>query len=148
MKWKKCSKKITLLMLCVFSAMFLCAEGKKLPELLDDRKLINLDKAIEFAKPGADSFFQAETTTAATAIVTTKPVVKEKNIRISIKSEIITYDGKECKYSELEEKLRKDNSKNTVFQLVDDYAETHIYKKVLNMLKNLHDEIGLTYTIK
>ena len=131
----------------MISVVFVCAWGTKPIELLDDKKLIDLDKAIEFAKPGADSLFPIESTAVTTSVhtTTTKPVPKEKKIYINVSSENITYDGKECKFNELEEKLRKNNDKNTTFILNDDFAEAHVYKKVLNLLKDLNNEIVLNY---
>ena len=134
-------------MLCMFPSVFLCALAAKPIELLDDRKLIDLDKAIEFAKPGKDSFFPTEAaiTPVSTTAVTTKPVKTETTITIRIQWETIFYNGKECEYQTLEEKLRKDSDADTIFRLEDDYAEAHIYTSTYKLLKGLQDEIGLRY---
>lgn len=147
MKWKKFKKKGMFLTLCMFPVLFLCALSAKPIELLDDRKLIDLDKAIEFAKPGKDAFFPTDAASISdpNAGSADDPENKETTISIRIQWETVFYDGKECEYRALEKKLRKDSNADTIFRLEDDYAEAHVYTDTYHLLSGLKSEIGLRY---
>lgn len=47
---------------------------------------------------------------------------------------------------EFENMLKCDNKVNVKFKLIDNYAEAHTYKCVLNILKKLHSDIGLEFS--
>ena len=49
-------EKFKLFILMFFFLLFLCGWGKKKVELLNDKKLIDLNVAIEICKPGADGY--------------------------------------------------------------------------------------------
>lgn len=149
-------KKILIIVLCLTSVLFICAWGEKKAELLDDRKLIDLDKAIEFAKPGADSIADTEGENEDDPISETEiqqQVPNEKSIIvISIRDESVTYNGVAYKkdifsnIEDFENMLKRDNKGNVKFSLVDDFAEAHVYKQIFDVLKKLHSEIGLEFS--
>lgn len=151
-------KKILIIVLCLTSVLFICAWGEKKAELLDDRKLIDLDKAIEFAKPGADSIADTEGEYEDDPISETEiqqQVPNEKSIIvISIRDESVTYNGVAYKkdifsnIEDFENMLKRDNKGNVKFSLVDDFAEAHVYKQIFDVLKKLHSEIGLEFSYK
>lgn len=152
-------KRIWLILLAGVATMFLIGWGEKKIELLDDKKLIDLSKAIEYAKPGGDwqensdnreqqnNEDNAETDSRETD---EQESVEEKDqiIVISIRDEEITYDGTKLDdITELKQMIERDYKENVSFRLVDDWAETHIYKAALQILSNLHAEIGITYSV-
>lgn len=144
MRSKKYSKKVFPALLLMLMILVLCAWGEKPVELLDDQKLIDLNKAIDFAAPGGELVTQDDP--AVTAAVTAVTQIREEEIVISIRGERITYNGSECRFEDLEAKLRKTNKEHVRFRLVDDYAESHFYRKTLALLKDLNKEIQLRYS--
>lgn len=151
-------KRFVTIVLCLSSVLLLCAWGTKKVDFLDNQKLIDLEKAIEFAKPGADSVSDTEGENEGNADLeiesgnTPEVPVKDSIIVISIRDEIITYNGSVYKEEILENTeafenmLIRDNNDKTEFKLVDDFAEAHIYKCVLEILKKLHSETDLKFT--
>lgn len=137
----------------LLSVMLLAGWGKKQVELLDDKKLIDLSKAIENCKggdllkpsdnpdgvvePGEDSLSDSGDT------------VSEKEIVISVRNKTVTYDTVEWKnIKNLEMKIRQDFKEKVVFKLVDNYAEAHVYRYIMKVLADLEAEIGITYSIE
>lgn len=151
-------KRFLTIVLCLSLVLLLCAWGTKKVELLDNYKLIDLEKAIEFAKPGADSVTDTEGENSGNPDSenengnTPEVPVKDRIIVISIRDEIITYNGSVYKEEILENTeafenmLIRDNKDKTEFKLVDDFAEAHVYKCVLEILKKLHAEANLKFT--
>jgi len=152
-------RKIRMLFLVTLSLLFLAGFGKKTVELLSDKKLIDLNAAISLCLPGADSSekedgdTQTDLTPAPTAAPTTVPAgpaeypENTRVITISIRGDIITYAAAMWIQPEkLEEKIRLDYRENVSFRLEDDFAEAHVYRKALAILKELETEIGLTFT--
>lgn len=151
-------KRFLTIVLCLSSVLILCAWGTKKVELLDNQKLIDLEKAIEFAKPGADSAVGSEGENSGESDSGNESgnapevPVKDRIIVISIRDEIITYNGSVYKEEILENTeafenmLIRDNKDKTEFKLVDDFAEAHVYKCVLEILKKLHSETDLKFT--
>jgi len=144
MKSKKSDKKPYIVPLLLFILLLLGAWGSKPVELLDDSKLIDLNKAIDFARPGGELI--TPDVTLFTTAVTTEPQVVETEIIISIRGEMISYNGAECVFEDLEDKIRKMSKEHVTFKLVDDFAEAHLYKKILELLRELKEEIQLRYT--
>lgn len=151
-------KKILTTVLCLSSVLLLCAWGTEKVTFLDKGKLIDLQKAIEFAKPGANHADGSEGDNSSkpdseneNGNVPEVPV-KDRIIVISIRDEIITYNGSVYKEEILENTeafenmLIRDNKDKTEFKLVDDFAEAHVYKCVLEILKKQHSETGLKFT--
>lgn len=153
-------KRFLTIVLCLSLVLLLCAGGTKKVEFLDDYKLIDLEKAIEFAKPGADSVSDTEGENSGNPDSENNngntpevPVEDKMNvIEIKITDETITYNGSVCKVDILENTevfenmLIRENKDKTEFKLVDDFAEAHVYKCVLEILKKLHSEKGLKFT--
>lgn len=143
-------RKITALLIVLCSIMLLAGWGKKQVELLNDKKLIDLSKAIENCK-GGDSLKPSDNT--GTDIEqgdgSQSDSMGEKEIVISVRNKTITYDNVQWKNIEtIENKIRQDFEGNAVFKLVDDFAEAHVYRYLINVLSELQSEIGITYTIE
>ena len=152
-------KKYTMLVLLLCSVCFLAGWGKKNVELLDDKKLIDLNAAIERCIPGANEAEQTENE-GKEEKKESEDGEKEKNpaekenieeaemIRvIRVRNRTITYRAVEyTDVSKLKEKIRQDNGRKVTFKLVDDFAEAHIYKEVMFVLTELESEIGLKYS--
>ena len=155
-------KKYTILFV-IFSLMLLAGWGKKNVELLNDKKLIDLDAAIGICIPGADAAqasdnvvnqsdaeneeHNEENMTAEIALDDKERIDEEKQVRvIKIRAREIVYETVETDIDELKNKLKQDNGKNVTFKLVDDFAEAHVYKEVKSMLSELEQEIGLKYS--
>lgn len=151
-------RKYKLLVLTVFSLLFFVGWGKKSVELLNNKKLIDLNLAIEKCLPGAeiqnkepisDNDEKVEELVPKVTVIPEDKVTieeKEKTIVISIRGRKITYNFVECEVDKLKDTIRKDNGKLVSFQLVDDFAESHVYKRVMAILSELELEIGLKYT--
>lgn len=152
-------RKIRLLFLVLFSLLFLVGFGKKSVELLSDKKLIDLNAAIAYCLPGADSATQEEGKTplepsvtprpSATPRPTVIPTIKPqpRTVIISVRERVITYNsGEKIKLIMLEDRIRKDSRYVAGFQLVDDYAEAHVYREIIGILEKLEEELGISYT--
>ncbi len=150
-------RKYKLLLFMVVSLLCLVGWGKKQVELLNDKKLIDLNLALQNCSLGADSKENAsdndekveEIVPEITEIPDDKIVIekKEKTIVISVRGRDITYDfAKWNDIDKLKDKMKQDNGELVSFQLVDDFAESHIYKRVMTILSELELEIGLKYT--
>lgn len=135
-------KKILLTILCLSSIIFLCAAAENKIKFSKEEKLIDLHKAIEFAKPGGESMEESE----GSADSGTPNEDEESVIVISIRDVIITYNGIPLENKDLEQLLRWDCKENVRFCLVDDFAEAHVYRSVLKQLNELHSEIGLKFS--
>ena len=80
-----------------------------------------------------------------------KPTVsiKPRTLDISVRDEQVTYNYVLWPYLDiLKERLQRDHDERTSFCLIDDYAEAHVYRRMLEILNELEAEIGLRYTIK
>ena len=158
-------RKVKISMLVFFSLLILAGWGKKSVELLNDKKLIDLNAAIGICIPGTDAPESNPDTEKDPAEVT--PPVEEKDppegggdseaekepqealprtIVISVRDQSITYDGLEWPDADaLEERIRLDYKGKNSFCLVDDFAEAHVYKKLIAVLEKLESELGITY---
>ncbi len=146
-------RKIRVLFLVLFSLLFLAGFGKKSVELLSDKKLIDLNAAIAYCLPGADSATQEEGKTPLEPSVTPRPTVtptlkpKPRTVIISVRERVITYNsGEKIKLIMLEDRIRKDSRYVAGFKLVDDYAEAHVYREIISILEKLEEELGISYT--
>lgn len=80
-----------------------------------------------------------------------KPTVdiKPRTRDISVRDEQVTYNYKSWPDLDiLKAQLQNDHNERTSFRLVDDYAEAHVYRRMLEILNELEAEIGLRYTIE
>lgn len=74
---------------------------------------------------------------------------KPKTYAVSVRDQVVAY--KNTEWTDLDsftEQLQKDCNEWTTFRLIDDYAEAHVYRKLLKILNELEAEIGLRYTIE
>ncbi len=161
------TKRLALMALMAFPLLFLAGWGKKEVSLLDDKKLIDLDKAIELCIPGADSpentdgnpdgdstsseMADSGDGTNASNISENANMEDSKKIHIiRVIETMAIYDEGKSPYTnmdELRERIKRDNGKNTAFRLVDDYAEAHVYREVMKILAELKEEVGLEYSM-
>lgn len=143
-------KRLLFVIMLLSSVLILSAWGEV--ELLDDGKLIDLDKAIEFSMPGADiphSQSDVPDVPDDPGEPDRPDTPQNRVIVISIRGTTITYNGSVFKGNvTFEQLLRRDNGENVRFELVDDFAEAHVYKGILKILKKLHEEIGLEYSCR
>ena len=74
---------------------------------------------------------------------------KPRTYEVSVRDQVVTY--KNTEWTDLDsftEQLQNDCNEWTTFRLTDDYAEAHVYRKLLETLKKLETENGLRYTIE
>ena len=158
-------RKITALLLAMIAMLVLAGWGKKEVRLLDSSKLIDLNKAIELAKPGGmagDSEENAETSSEAAEAEDAKETEGDnhsvhdtldsvvKNIVIRVRGERISYTCGSINLDNISEtqlmnRIRSDYAAGAQVTLMDDFAETHAYKAVKGLLDELKEDIGLNY---
>ena len=162
-------RKYKLLLLLFFLLLFLVGWGKKSVELLNDKKLIDLNAALGICIPGAEELVSnnGKVTVAPRPTATPRPTVtprptatpkptatptpteapKPRTIIIRVRDQKITYDSEEWKeVDNLEEQIRQDHGDLISFRLVDDFAEAHAYRRIMAILEELEAEIGIRYT--
>lgn len=168
-------RKRKLLLLVSFSLLVLAGWGQKKVELLSDKKLIDLNAAIGKCLLGAEDLIQDDgseimnptTTPGPVGSVTPKPTVTPRvtptprvtatpaptrvplprTIDIRIRDQKIIYNYVEWPDIEiLKEQIQKDHDERTTFRLIDDYAEAHVYRQMMDVLEELETELGLNYT--
>lgn len=149
-------KKINLLVMFIITSLVLMGFGVNTVTLLRKSKVIDLQKAIEFARPGGDEGEKPDTTATDNLLTnndkesTEKEVVQRipTNVKIIVSGKTIKINGAILNDASLVEgKLREIFRKETTYDLIDDYAEAHVYKDVIKVLENLNTEIGLKYSI-
>lgn len=155
-------RKIKWLALMLFSLFLLAGFGKKSVELLSDKKLIDLNAAIGICLPGADDMTPEEGNTTQNPEPTVQPTVtprptvtpkptgasKPRAVIINVRDREVTcgssaWDDMDA----LKERLAREVNSNVTFRLVDDYAEAHVYRRVMAILKELEEEFGISYII-
>lgn len=147
-------KKVRLAAVLVFALLFLAGWAKQSVKLLDDKKLIDLEAALQVCLHGDSMTTGDENTDNPDAPVSTQSptdpkedIDEERIIIISVRDRGITYDaGEEIELNKLEYRIRQDYREKTTFQLVDDFAEAHVYRRIKAILSKLSDEMGLEYT--
>jgi len=164
-----------LFLLLTVSLLVLAGWGQKKVELLSDKKLIDLSAAIGNCTLGADDMTpddgtstknpngQAGVTPTAAPTPTRSPrptaqptrspqpiiVPNAKTIIISIRDEAIFYDLRVVNDMEsLEKRITIENADHISFKLVDNYAEAHVFRRVMALLEELEAEIGIRYIIE
>ena len=146
-------RKSIVVLLVLLSVILLAGWGKKQVELLNDKKLIDLSKAIENCI-GADSLKPSDDTGSEInpdggTQSDSGDAASEREIIISVRNKTVTYDNTEwTNLNTLETKIRQDFKGNVVFKLVDDYAEAHVYRYLMKVLEELQAEMGITYTME
>lgn len=129
--------------------------GTNTVTLLRKSRVIDLQKAIEFAKPGGDEGEQADTTAKDNpeSKDIPEPVVTESqsgptSVKIIISGKTIKIDGAIVQTPDLvENKIREIFRVDNTYELIDDYAEAHVYKGVIKVLEKLNEDIGLKYSV-
>lgn len=153
-------RKIRIVLLLVLSIFILSGWGEKSVELLNDKPLIDLNKAIKEVPLGK----QGNTLTIKGYEKSSEEVTignqnensaKEKSevsqdkieYQIIIQDTTIHYNGN--KYTDMEtvkNKINSDcNNMKIKICLIDKYAESHVYKEILAILEQLHKENNLEY---
>ena len=170
-------KRGKLLLFLTVVLLVLVGWSQKKVELLNDKKLIDLNVAIGKCTLGAEDLVPEEgdsmqdvnnpvTAPDPKISVTPKPtpgitpthqptihpkptlppLLKPRTLDISIRDQQITYNKVLWKDWEiLKAQLQKDHDERTTFRLVDDFAEAHVYRQMLEILNELEAEIGLRY---
>lgn len=156
-------RKIRWLALVMLSLFLLAGFGKKSVELLSDKKLIDLNAAIGICFPGADDMIpeegditqtpeQEEPTAKPTATprptVTPKPTgtAKPRAVVINVRDREVTCGSSTWEdMAAFKERLAREANSNVTFRLVDDYAEAHVYRQIMAILKELEEEYGISY---
>lgn len=133
-------RKWIILILMILSFLFLVGWGQKQVELLNDKKLIDLDAAIERCIPGADVPDENGDNSTDGQKNNTQLVISIRNRQVTYKNE------RYINMDRLKDSIKQDNGKGVSFKLVDDFAEAHVYKKVMAILSELQKEVGLKYT--
>ena len=146
-------KKVRLVAILVFALLFLVGWGKQSVKLLDDKKLIDLDAAIQACLHGASMSEGEENVDNPNAPENTQAptdpkeeIDQERTIVISVRDQGITYDEEEIELSKLEYQIRQEYHDKVTVRLVEDFAEAHVYRKIRAILSKLEEEIGLEYT--
>lgn len=150
-------KKIILILLVMLSVLVLSGWGEKSVELLNNTLLIDLDKAIKDAPIGnqGNTLVSGELpgeepsdhSSENHPLQESEALQEEKKITITIQDTKIMYHDRvyssveEC---DLENKIKAEN-KDGIYhvQLVDDYAEAHVYREVLAILRELNKTAGI-----
>ena len=133
-------KKTLKIIFLIVTVITLCSWGEKAVELLDSRKLIDLDKAIEISTPGGAAIFEDDQNDTDTEQNGSQNP-SSKILVVTIRDEQITYNQKSVSgVEELAKKVRMDLKDGMKISLVDDYAEAHVYRDVLKSLKTIRSE--------
>ena len=149
-------KRINLLVLFIVSSFVLVGFGANTVTLLRKSKVIDLQKAIEFAKPGGDEGEKADTTAKdnpdkkeVPEPVNTEIQAGPTSVKIIVSGKTIKIDGAIVNNPDLvESKIREIFKVENTYELLDDYAEAHVYKDVINVLAKLNQDIGLEYSVE
>lgn len=146
-------KKGKLLLFVLLSAFLFVGFGmRKSVNLLNDQKLIDLDKAIENSFPGAEmpediiddteGKDSAENGTEHPGGTTER----ERVIEIRVRNRDVSYGSiRWTNMATLKDRIRQDSDATVSFHLVDDYAEAHVYRSIMSILAELERESGLHY---
>ena len=133
-------KKSLKIIFLLATVLALCSWGEKAVELLDSRKLIDLEKAIEISSPGGAAVFEDEENDSDTEQSGSQNT-SSKILVVTVRDEKITYNQKSVSDAEeLAKKVSMDLRNGMKISLVDDYAEAHVYRDVLKALKTVRSE--------
>ena len=127
------------------AALALCSFTEKSVELLDDGKLIDLDKAIDIASPGGSAIFNEDMDSDTENSGASDPA--KNSVLITVRNESITYNRKQVTGTEeLLKKLKMDLKGEMTVSLADDYAEAHVYKSVIKALNDLKKDYEFEFS--
>lgn len=153
-------RRIEIVISVCFLILLLVGWGEKKIELLDNNKLIDMDKAIEYAKPGGAwkknenssdsnkaSDIEDQKTTLDKNDNQEDVEVGDSNTKyINVSGETISYCGSPISKDKLLDLLKSDNGESIRFVLVDDWAEAHVYREVKAILLEAKDSIGINFS--
>lgn len=151
------NKRIILTLLLIVASLTLVGWGNNSAELFHRGKIIDLNKAIEFARPGGDADADNETNAKdEPSSETTEEIegneitrTEKSSVKIYVRYKSLTIEGDSCDdLVALEEKIRQIYNVDTTYVLVDVFAESHRYKEVKSLLDKLGQEIGLKYSVE
>lgn len=153
-------RKIRIVLLLVLSILILSGWGEKSVELLNDKPLIDLNKAIKEVPLGKQGNILTikgyeESSKEVTIENQKENSAKDKSevsqnkieYKIIIQDTTIYYNGsQDIDIETLKNKINNDcNNMEIKISLIDKYAESHVYKEVLAILEQLHKENNLEY---
>ena len=142
MKYPAKRAAVFLLLPCL---MILCGFGEKV-ELLDQTKLIDLDKAID-AKIGGGSLTAADgdagEDTPEDGSGTEGSTPSSREAVISVRGIYVTYNKTAVDEAELYRQLRENTPERVVLE--DDYGEAKLYRRIRKKLREYEDK-GLVVT--
>lgn len=149
------NKRKTIVLLVLISALLVLGGwGKKKIELTASGRLIDLEKAIEWATPGtadkkANDEKQDQKTKETDKTQSDKTTQNNsetaKTFKVRIHGTRVSLNGTECKVEELNGLVKQKCTANDKVKLLDDYAEAHVYHEVDDILNNLSESIGFEY---
>ena len=153
-------KRVHILLFALISVLVLAGWGGKDVRLLDSGKLIDLDKAVELAKPGGMSGDTEEAPGPDEDDKDKKPDKREEDedpddtdpvaekIAIRVRGERIFYScgvAGNVNISQLKDRILSDYVSGASVTLIDDFAEAHVYRRALSILEEVKNDIGLSY---
>lgn len=150
----KSAKKFLVSVLIFLTLCLLVGFGSKSVELLDKGQLIDLNKAIQNAdlgKAGSTTSMEERNKEVPqeklddqnkTEKIETTEDMKEV-YQVMVRGETILFENQECKNTEeLKNFIEPLRLGKAGILVLDDYAEAHTYREVLNVIK----EVGINYT--
>lgn len=160
-------KKYRLPVFLFFTLLIFAGWGKKTVELLNSKKLIDLNAAIEICLSGGDLLEQENignpqisATPVQTPVPTEAPAKEPNNTPMPTattkpkpRAVVINVHGSEvtCGSTQwedmdaLKERIAREANSHVTFRLVDDFAEAHVYRQIIAILEELEAELGLSY---
>lgn len=145
----KIRKALSLACICTIS-LFLIAWGTKPVKLLNDTKLINLDNAIGYVKPGAEEYHAPSEPSVTESDVPSEETKETEPLNITIDIVVqgmsVIFDGKEIEETaDLSNLIRNNLNSHTTFRLIDNFADANKYKEIYRLMHDLHNEIGVIF---
>lgn len=151
-------KRTGIFLLLTLASLALVGFGINEVKLLHNSKVIDLSKAIEIARPGGDAGEQNDTNATDNPAVNNGELEKAdeietvqvlpKDIKIAVNGKTIRFDGRVIDEDKIEEMVRLTFRTDITYELVDEYAESHVYKRVIETLERLKSELGINYTVE
>lgn len=146
-------KKLKILITLLISSLVLVGFGEGKVTLLHKSKVIDLGKAIEIARLGGDEGEKNDTTAIdnpdSLDSVNPEEAIISSSIKIIVSGKTISIDGHTVSdEANVEDYICRTFSLSTTYELIDNYAESHVYKRIIEVLKKLHIEIGLKYSVE
>lgn len=150
---KKGKRLLISLLFCGMAFLIVGCGSKSVKLLNKEEMLINLDAAInnaELGKEGSKTALQGEaeqeTLNESEAKIQNSEKQNKETYRVIVQWETIKFEDKECKdIEELKEFIIQHCTKESEVSLQDDGAEAHVYRDVLEMIRDMQGEIGFSF---